>query len=154
MIPEQRARIDYSAYLNDSQYRESVQGEARLNPVFQLRMGIMYLPYQSIVIVGGERGYLSMNENKMLIALVENTNSVLFYKQIISRVWSNDDNHSDNELARLAHRIREKVEVDPQEPEMILNNRGVGYLFFDPGRKRDVRAFSRQHNTVLGSQVG
>ena len=49
-------------------------------------------------------------------------------EQILSYIWDNEENFvNDNTLTVYIKRIREKIENDPNRPEIIKTVRGLGY---------------------------
>jgi DNA-binding response OmpR family regulator len=51
---------------------------------------------------------------------------------LIERVWRLDPSVKDRNALRVhIHRLRNKIETDPDDPIMILTERGIGYSFAD-----------------------
>jgi two-component system OmpR family response regulator len=46
-------------------------------------------------------------------------------------VWGGDTYVTDRTVDTVVSRLRRKVEIDPQDPELILTAWGVGYKFVD-----------------------
>lgn len=71
---------------------------------------------------------LTRLESKLLTYLMLNLGQVLPSENIIAYVWG-PGGGSTEMLRQLVHRLRIKIEADPQEPEWIKNLEGVGYGF-------------------------
>jgi two-component system OmpR family response regulator len=80
----------------------------------------------------GERIELTNGEFNLLAALLAAPQRILSRDQLLeaSRVYDNEvyDRSIDVQILRL----RRKIEVDPSQPQFILTERGVGYLFNSP----------------------
>lgn len=60
--------------------------------------------------------------------LFENKGKIITREQILSYIWDNEENFvNDNTLTVYIKRIREKIEKDPNKPEIIKTVRGLGY---------------------------
>ncbi len=60
--------------------------------------------------------------------LFENRGKIITREQILSYIWDNEENFvNDNTLTVYIKRIREKIENDPNRPEIIKTVRGLGY---------------------------
>jgi DNA-binding response OmpR family regulator len=75
---------------------------------------------------------MTNGEFNLLAALVAAPQRVLTRDQLLetSRVYDNEvyDRSIDVQVLRL----RRKIEIDPSQPQFILTERGVGYLFNSP----------------------
>jgi two-component system OmpR family response regulator len=80
----------------------------------------------------GQRIDLTNGEFNLLAALVAAPQRILTRDQLLeaSRVYDNEvyDRSIDVQVLRL----RRKIEIDPSQPQFILTERGVGYLFNSP----------------------
>lgn len=71
---------------------------------------------------------LTALEYKILVMLFENRGKMITREQILSYIWDNEENFvNDNTLTVYIKRIREKIEDNPNKPEIIRTVRGVGY---------------------------
>jgi len=67
-------------------------------------------------------------EYKILVMLFENRGRIISREQILSNIWDKDENYvNDNTLTVYIKRIREKIEKDANNPEIIKTIRGLGY---------------------------
>lgn len=73
---------------------------------------------------------LTSAEYRLICLLVRNENRVTTRSQILNELWdSTGDFVDDNTLSVYVRRLREKIEVDPSNPEHLITVRGFGYLW-------------------------
>ena len=72
---------------------------------------------------------LSSTERKLLKVLVENEGTPLSASLLANRIWSSSNKAADDRLADAILSLRNKLEEDPQRPEMIHTVWGKGYMF-------------------------
>ena len=68
-------------------------------------------------------------EYSLLDLLVSNEGRVLSHERILSGVWGQEYMDKTAYLKVYIRRLRTKLGDDPQDPELIHTQRGVGYLF-------------------------
>ena len=80
------------------------------------------------VLKNGKELIFTALEYKILFMLCNNINNVITREQILEKIWDIVGNFvNDNTLTVYIKRIREKIEDDPQNPEIIKTVRGIGY---------------------------
>ena len=78
-----------------------------------------------IVTVAGEEVKLTPREYDLLRLLVSHAGKVLTHKFILHQVWGAE---ADVQYLRIYIRtLRQKLEADPEQPNLILTEQGVGY---------------------------
>lgn len=83
---------------------------------------------QGTVFKSGEQIELTSLEYKILALLFENKGRILTRGQILSGIWDESGNFvNNNTLTVYIKRLREKIEKDPNSPEIIKTVRGIGY---------------------------
>ncbi len=75
----------------------------------------------------GESITLKVMEYKMLLYLIENKGRVITKDELLKSVWE-DEFIGEGTLAVHARHLREKIEKDPKNPEIIKTIWGVGYM--------------------------
>jgi two-component system KDP operon response regulator KdpE len=107
-------------------HRLQQQGE---RPVF--RSGDLVVDLvRRIVSVGGVEVKLSPREYDLLRLLVMHAGRVLTHKFIMQQLWSRE---TDVQYLRIYIRaLRQKIEPDPERPQHILTEQGVGYRLRAP----------------------
>jgi DNA-binding response OmpR family regulator len=90
------------------------------------KLSINYATRQ--VSISGKPVKLTPIQYKLLCHLIENQGRVCSSTELLQHVWG--PNYSDErELVKLSvYRLRSKIEEDPSNPEIIFNERGVGYV--------------------------
>lgn len=78
---------------------------------------------------GGERVQLTATEQRLLFHLAENAGRVLTNEQILRAVWGPEYVDEGDYVKLYVWRLRQKIEEDPQDPQYILTERGLGYRF-------------------------
>ena len=83
---------------------------------------------KGIVSKNGKDLYLSALEYRLLLVFLGNRGIVLSRTQLLDAIWDiAGDFANDNTLTVYIKRLREKLEEDPQNPEIIKTVRGLGY---------------------------
>ena len=77
--------------------------------------------------INGKSEELRAMEYKLLLYLMENSGRVITRDELFDNVWG-DDNTCDGTITVHIRHIREKIEVDPKNPEIIKTVWGVGYV--------------------------
>lgn len=84
--------------------------------------------YSSRVLLRGQSLDLTSAEYRLLCLLVRNANHIVKRDTILDELWDNTGNYVDgNTLSVYIRRLREKIEVNPSEPEHLITVRGFGY---------------------------
>lgn len=83
---------------------------------------------KGIVSKNGTEINLSALEFRLLIAFVNHRGKLLTRNALLEEIWdAGGDFVNDNTLTVYIKRLREKIEDDPQKPEIIKTVRGLGY---------------------------
>lgn len=76
----------------------------------------------------GQEILLSALEYRLLLVFMNNQGIVLTRTKLLEEIWDVAGEYvNDNTLTVYIKRLREKIETDPQNPELIRTIRGVGY---------------------------
>ncbi len=76
----------------------------------------------------GKDLYLSALEYRLLLVFLNNRGMILSRNQLLESIWDIAGEFvNDNTLTVYIKRLREKIEEDPQNPEIIKTVRGLGY---------------------------
>jgi DNA-binding response OmpR family regulator len=87
---------------------------------------------EALVQLDGERVELTKTEFRLLCELAGHANIVLSRDQLLERVWGYDYLGDSRLVDAHIHRLRNKVEKDPQNPALIVTVRGLGYKLQRP----------------------
>lgn len=83
---------------------------------------------ESKVLLNGEPLEFTNAEYRLLCLLLRNSGRVLTRSMLLDRLWDGAGNFvDDNTLSVYIHRLRDKLEKNPSQPEHLKTIRGVGY---------------------------
>jgi len=82
-----------------------------------------------LVLVKNKPVHLTPNEYDVLALLVRYAGKVVTQKQILTEIWG-ASNDSQN-LRTYIHQLREKIEPDPNRPQYLITEQGIGYRLKD-----------------------
>lgn len=83
---------------------------------------------RGIALKNGQDLYLSALEYRLLLLFVTNRGAVLTRSMLLESLWDAAGEFvSDNTLTVYIKRLRDKIEDDPQDPQLIRTVRGMGY---------------------------
>lgn len=70
---------------------------------------------------------LTPTEYQLLLILAENAGSVVEHERIRRAVWGSESNKDNEHLKVYIWHLRRKIERDPQNPQLLLTEWGIGY---------------------------
>ena len=83
------------------------------------------------VFIQGKATRLSYTGFRLLHLLVSNANQVISISEIIEELWQSDDySHYAQYVHIYVGRVRRVIEPHPSDPRYIINEHGMGYMFF------------------------
>jgi two-component system KDP operon response regulator KdpE len=85
-----------------------------------------------LVTRGGEQVHLAPKEYAVLAQLAAFPGRVVTHQQIMTHVWPYENERHVEYLRVLVRSLRQKLEVDPQRPQIICNELGIGYRLRPP----------------------
>ena len=77
----------------------------------------------------GQLVSLAPLEYSLLYQLTNNEGRVMTHQALLTKVWGQEYLHEVDYLKVYVRRLRTKLNDDPQNPELIHTERGVGYIF-------------------------
>lgn len=90
-----------------------------------------YLADEMRLFMNGEEIFLSIKESLIIKYFLSNIGRVLTKEQIYNNVWGNQI-VDDNTIMVYIHKLRNKIEMDPNRPAYLKTARGLGYQFVLP----------------------
>ena len=100
----------------------------QLNPSSCVTVGPLCIDVlQRQATLHGQIIHLTSTESKLLHLLALNANDVCTADHIVTSVWGYDDNGSTELIKTHIRHLRQKIEVDPSQPNYIRTIPGVGY---------------------------
>ncbi len=82
-----------------------------------------------IVSRGGVEIHLTQIEYRLLAVMLANSGKVLTHRHLIREVWGPGHSEQGHYLRIYVGRLRQKLEMDPTQPQHLLTETGVGYRF-------------------------
>jgi two-component system KDP operon response regulator KdpE len=108
--------------------RHSAQAQGSRSPV--LHAGPLEIDLaQHTVRRDGVELKLTATEFKLLAYLAANAGRVLTHQAILSHVWGPADAEHVEYLRVYMRQLRKKLETDPDQPQVLVNEPGIGYRF-------------------------
>ncbi|MGB6653690.1 MAG: response regulator transcription factor [Xanthobacteraceae bacterium] len=102
------------------------QGERPIFRVGDLSVDLV----RRIVKAGDEEVKLSPKEYELLRVLVQHAGKVLTHKFLLGELW---DDLTDAQYLRVyVRQLRQKIEADPERPQYVLTETGIGYRLRAP----------------------
>jgi two-component system KDP operon response regulator KdpE len=107
-----------------------VHGE---RPVF--RAGDLSVDLVRRIVKAGEREVkLSPKEYDLLRVLVQHAGKVLTHRFLLRELW---DETTDAQYLRVyVRQLRQKIETDPERPQFVLTETGIGYRLLESHNRR------------------
>ena len=91
--------------------------------------GVMVDTEKGRVTRDGRDVYLSALEYRLLLVFLSHRGKALSRSQLLEEIWdAAGDFVNDNTLTVHIKRLREKIETDPADPQIIRTVRGIGYM--------------------------
>ena len=110
-----------------SRVKNSLRRSGRAQSVFQLG-GLSVDTAGAAVRRDGQEVVLSALEYRLLLTLLNHQGEVLSRSRLLQEIWdAAGDFVNDNTLTVYIKRLREKIEADPADPQIIKTVRGLGY---------------------------
>lgn len=98
---------------------------------------IMLDPIKKEVLKNNDPLVLTAKEFYLLQYFLENPNQILSKEMIIRRVWGQDFEGYDNTISVHIRRLRQKIEDDPSNPDMIKTVIGLGYKLVKEEKRQE-----------------
>ena len=108
-------------------------GEARADT---LRVGELHFDFaRRVVTRAGAEVHLSRREYELLRTLAAKPDHVLTHREILESVWGPAHVEDTAYLRVYVNQLRQKLEIDPALPRLIVTEPGVGYRFRPGGQE-------------------
>jgi DNA-binding response OmpR family regulator len=120
MLARVRAQLRRAQQLSSSDDREVIRaGHLTIDPAMQ------------DAFVDGRPAGLTQKEFQLLHLLAGRAGKAVSRDFLVDHLWADDELGSDKNVAVYIRRIRQKIEKDPDAPEILLTVRGYGYRVAD-----------------------
>jgi DNA-binding response OmpR family regulator len=87
---------------------------------------------QRSVSIQGRTVQLTDTEFQLLSYFVKHANQLLSFEDILVNVWGSEYKTNVNYVHVYIWRLRQKIEMNPSEPQYLLSESGIGYRFEKP----------------------
>ncbi|MEO8378086.1 MAG: response regulator transcription factor [Acidobacteriota bacterium] len=116
MIARIRAQLRRSGQLSVDDEKSIVRaGRLTIDPTLQ------------DALIDGRRACLTRKEFRLVQILATRAGKAVSRDFLVDQLWADDELASDKNVAVYIRRIRQKIERDPDAPEILLTVRGFGY---------------------------
>jgi DNA-binding response OmpR family regulator len=126
-LREFRSRVKAALRRGALSRADEAEGDDTPLAVLDLRMD----PAKRTCEVRGEPVSLTYVEFEILLALARSPGRVFSRDMLLTRIWGDSAYRDPRTIDVHIRHLREKLEVDPKEPEYLFTSRGVGYHFRD-----------------------
>ena len=110
-----------------------IRDKSRLVKEAPLSYGsLRFNPSTHQLLIGGNGVKVTHIEAHIIHHLMKNASYVATYSNLAEEVWGEDYPGSIDSLRVHIRRLREKVEADPSQPQLILTKAGIGYFLAKP----------------------
>ena len=87
-----------------------------------------YQPNGRRLVYGGREISLTSNESRMFEALIRKAGYVVTHAELSESLFGDDYPEATESVKVHVQRLRKKIEMDPSNPQVILNRPGLGYV--------------------------
>ena len=101
-------------------------------PVVKSRTACRSISPPAIVTINGARVMLTPKEYRLLQLLAQHAGNVVTHQFLLKEVWGSPHLHDTHYLRIFVRKLRQKIEVDPTQPRILLTELGVGYRLVVP----------------------
>ncbi len=128
-----------------------VKAALRKRPTLAERCPLVYGPYtfdpySHQFSYGNRKIALTATEARIIHCLMENGGHVVSQSTLAENVWGGEYPGTAESLRVHIRRLRQKIENDPDHPQLILTKPGVGYLLVKPSQPDQDNGFP--HNVI------
>ena len=80
-----------------------------------------------VVTFQGRRVPLTPKEYRLLQVLAQYAGNVVTHQFLLKEIWGTSHVHDVHYLRIFVRKLRQKIEVDPTQPQVLLTELGIGY---------------------------
>jgi len=88
---------------------------------------VLASPQSRIATLGKKRLQLTRKEYQLLHILASHVGLVVTHQQLLKEIWGTNQVHNIQYLRILVRKLRQKIEANPDRPEILVNESRVGY---------------------------
>jgi two-component system phosphate regulon response regulator PhoB len=114
--------------------RDTVRTMLEATVPHTLRAGAIELDQVSRLVSGHQgRHHLTPKQCELLALFIQHPNQVISRRELMEHIWKTGYLGDTRTLDVHIRWLREKIELDPNRPEVLVTRRGVGYILVAPG---------------------
>ena len=134
VLARNKQNSSYTSNLPSVLNTSDLQSSNYVKPLTEIQEGDLYFCLEEReVAVQGKKVDLSVREFNALYLLLMNRRRVMTFETIAYHVWSEEYiDVTPKTIHNLLSRLRQKLQIAPEEPEYVISVRGVGYKFDIP----------------------
>jgi len=114
--------------------KAQIRGQTRSREESLVCGPLSFDPSTRQLLYDGKEIALTRTEAHILRHLMNNAGHVVTHSSLAEEVWGEDYPGAADSLKVHIRRLREKVETDPSQPQLILTKAGIGYFLKKPGQ--------------------
>jgi len=114
--------------------KAQIRGQTRSREESLVCGPLSFDPSTRQLLYDGKEIALTRTEAHILRHLMNNAGHVVTHSSLAEEVWGEDYPGAADSLKVHIRRLREKLETDPSQPQLILTKAGIGYFLKKPGR--------------------
>lgn len=100
----------------------------------KLELGSISIDFETRTVMSNKMPLkLTSTEYNLLALFAKNDGKVLTHAYLLKEIWGNGYQSETQYLRVFVAQLRKKIEVDPNQPKLILTESGVGYRFTSGG---------------------
>ncbi|MCC6236479.1 MAG: response regulator transcription factor [Dehalococcoidia bacterium] len=104
--------------------------------------GVELYPERRSVLREGVALHFTRTEFNLLCVLAQHLDTVLSHRQLMSEVWGQEFLSARHYLRVYVRRVREKIEVDPNSPQLLMAYRAKGYMLRSTPASEPLHAYT------------
>jgi DNA-binding response OmpR family regulator len=114
--------------------RDTVRGMLATAIPHTLKAGSIELDQVSRLVSGQKgRHHLTPKQCELLALFMQHPNQVISRRELMENIWKTAYLGDTRTLDVHVRWLREKIELDPDRPEILITKRGIGYVLVAPG---------------------
>ena len=114
--------------------KAQIRGQTRSREESLVCGPLSFDPSTRQLLYDGKEIALTRTEAHILRHLMNNAGHVVTHSSLAEEVWGEDYPGAADSLKVHIRRLREKLETDPSQPQLILTKAGIGYFLKKPGQ--------------------
>jgi two-component system KDP operon response regulator KdpE len=104
------------------------KAQSLASQVTHLRLGGIEIDFETRQVNGGkDQERLTPKEFELLSYLATHVNKIVSHRELLQEVWGSDAGDQKEYLRVFINRLRNKIELNPNDPQYLLTEPWIGY---------------------------